>query len=403
MKKFCSECGHPLEISKKFCSDCGTLNPFFSISQEIPSARSSAIDTLRARKESIEKELEEIEREQKETLHKEKLRVEMEELEKQRLVRLEKEKEIKERFEREGLEASIKKELQQVKTETEQYQQQTTELLKELKGVVLQIDEENRKLKEELQQITKAKVVQPAILEPVLSVQHKIAIEPEPEVVMEVTAEAISLQEQPVETIQEEVSEEPSGNSWIMGVVVLLVIVSVGLFAYFYSNYKTDIPAQMAAENATVEAAIPSDNVSTTNAPENSMVSINTEAVVPVETVPEKAVKTDASVIPANPKSKASVALVENKEDVDFSLSEAKVKADLVGKNLSGCGITLKSASEIESIAPPTLVEDAVSLGYVKYKLSLKVVQANETYSVTPYLYYTPSGKFIRVDATNCE
>ena len=201
MKKFCSECGHPLEIGKKFCSDCGTLNPFFSVSQEIPTARSSAIETLRARKESIEKELEEIEREQKETLHKEKLRVEMEELEKQRLVRLEKEKEIKERFEREGLEASIKKELQQVKTETEQYQQQTTELIKELKGVVLQIDEENRKLKEEVQQIAKAKVLQPAIVEQVLPTNEEVAIQLEPEIVVEVATEATDLQEQEHETM----------------------------------------------------------------------------------------------------------------------------------------------------------------------------------------------------------
>ena len=114
MKKFCSECGHPLEISKKFCSDCGTQNPYFSIGHEAPSGRSSAIDELRARKESIERELEEIEREQTEVQHKAKLQREMEELERQRQARLEKEKQIKERFEREEIEASFKKEILQV-------------------------------------------------------------------------------------------------------------------------------------------------------------------------------------------------------------------------------------------------------------------------------------------------
>lgn len=145
MKKFCGECGNPLEVSKKFCSDCGTNNPYFSIVHEAPSGSSGAVDELKARKENIERELEELEREQAEVRDKETLRREMEELHKERMARLEKQKEIKERFERQEIEASFKKEILQVREETELYKQHTHNLLVELRNVIVQIDDENKR------------------------------------------------------------------------------------------------------------------------------------------------------------------------------------------------------------------------------------------------------------------
>lgn len=406
MKKFCSECGHPLEISKKFCSDCGTSNPFFSISHEIPSARASAIDTLRARKESIERELEEIEREQKEVQRKEKLRMEMEELERQRIVRLEKEKEIKERFEREGLEAVIKKELEQVKAETEQYKHQTNELLKELKGVVLQIDEENRKLKEEVQQITRTQVVvnQPIQLQPDI-VDEEIetliqSVEAEPSTDSIYEEEGTS---KPNEEIQ-----EVTGSSWRTGVGILLVLILIGAGAYWYSVYRpetsiapTEVRMEVAASNPEPETTSSSET-----RPQTEEATVNTVEQTPTEATgaekdmaekPKSATKgMEVKVLPP-------IESKPEKEKTHFVLSEAKVKDDLIGKKLSGCGITLTGSSEIQSITNPVMIEDATALGYIKYKLSLRLVQGGETYNVTPYLYYSPSGKFVKVDATNCE
>lgn len=409
MKKFCSECGHPLEISKKFCSDCGTLNPYFSISHEIPSARSGAIDTLRARKESIKRELEEIEREQAEALRKEKFRIEMEELEKQRMARLEKEREIKERFEREGIEASLKKELQQVKNETEQYKEQTTELLKELRSVVYQIDQENRKLKEEVEQIAKVHVAPPIVYQE--AVIHTPAAEQEEQLQSEMP---VAFAEEEI-LVQTELAEESTGNSWIMGVVILLLMLAGGLFAYFYYNYQSnaaevssektatvqaDVPADVAtpAESATDEAVVTEANTEPTDNPvveNNSVIESAPSYTEPAKPAPKVAPKQKAEDI--------SPAVSEPKPKAGFSLTIVQAKVDLVGKKLAGCGIVLNSASEVESISNPVIVEDATASGYVKYKLNVTVMQGGDTYHVTPYLYYTPAGKFIRVDATNCE
>lgn len=407
MKKFCSECGHPLEISKKFCSDCGNSNPFFSISHEIPSARSSAIDTLRARKESIEKELAEIEQEQKEVQRKEKLRLEMEELERQRMVRFEKEKEIKERFEREGLEAVIKKELEQVKAETEQYKQQTNELLKELKGVVLQIDEENRKLKEEVQQIAKTQVVVAPEVQP-----QTATIEKEIEGALTSGIETELYSEK---TYREEATSKPgnevqesAGSSWKIGVGILLILIFIGIGAYLYSNYhyetsvsSPEAVAEVSTSNTQPEATNsaepePQVEAATVNTVEQtSTEATNTERVLVAEPNAEMKRK-DEKVSPVTETK-------PEKEKTHFVLNEAKAKDDLIGKSLSGCGITLNGSSEIQSITSPVLVEDATASGYIKYKLSLKVVHEGETFNVTPYLYYSPSGKFVKVDATNCE
>ncbi len=409
MKKFCSECGHPLEISKKFCSDCGTLNPFFSISHEIPSARSGAIDTLRARKESIERELEEIEREQVEALRKEKLRIEMEELEKQRMARLEKEREIKERFEREGIEASLKKELQQVKDETEQYREQTTELLKELRGVVYQIDQENRKLKEEVQQIAKVQVAPPVVYQEDVIPTPEIEQEEQPQNDMPVAFE----EEPPL--VQEELAEESTGNSWVIGVVILLLIVSGGLFAHFYYNYQSPPAETSTVDTTPVQATVPAAVAAPTESAAEETVVAETNAeptdnpVVDNSSVVESAPSNTEPAKPAPkvaPKQKAEItspAISEPKPKNGFSLNANQVKNDLLGKSLAGCGIVLNSASEIENISTPVIVEEAPASGYVKYKLNVTVVQGGDTYHVTPYLYYTPAGKFIRVDAANCE
>jgi hypothetical protein len=40
---------------------------------------------------------------------------------------------------------------------------------------------------------------------------------------------------------------------------------------------------------------------------------------------------------------------------------------------------------------------------YLKYKCTIKIKRGNETYTSSPYIYYTPDGTFIKVDGTSCE
>ena len=75
---------------------------------------------------------------------------------------------------------------------------------------------------------------------------------------------------------------------------------------------------------------------------------------------------------------------------------------DLVGKRLSGCDVTINTVSEIEHLDNLVLVEK-LATSYLKYKCTVKVKQGNETYTSSPYIYYSPDGTFIKVDGTNCE
>ncbi|MCW5907715.1 MAG: hypothetical protein KIS94_07650 [Chitinophagales bacterium] len=395
MKKFCSECGHPLEISKKFCSDCGNANPFFTLSLEIPNARSGAIDTLLARKESIEKELEEIKREQEENLRKEKFRAEMEELERQRMARMEKEKEIKERFEREKIEAVFKKELQQVKEENEQYKKQTTDLLKELRQVIFQIDEENRKLKEEVLQIAKAQPVQTSVEEKTVAVVAE-------EIFVPPTVEEMAVaQENSLAEMHEEEKPVSANNTvkWGLAVVLFLALVSTATLAHFYFSQQTDnTPKATAIEQQPVSEPEPAVLPVATEEPvaetENHTATITSEpASTSAIPATDKPVTATTPVVAEKPKEKSAA----------FSLSVLQARTDLIGQKLSGCGITLSTVSEVQNISNPVLVENSAASGYLKYKLTMNVTQGGETYYVTPYLYYSPAGKFMRVDASNCE
>jgi hypothetical protein len=87
---------------------------------------------------------------------------------------------------------------------------------------------------------------------------------------------------------------------------------------------------------------------------------------------------------------------------VGFNLTPARVMGDLVGKKLSGCDITINSSSEINNIANIVLIEK-LSASYFKYKCTVKIKQGTETYTASPYLYYSAEGSMIKVDGANCE
>lgn len=403
MKKFCSECGHPLEISKKFCSECGSANPFFTLSLELPNARSSAIDALLARKESIERELEEIKREQEDALRKEKFRAEMEELERQRLARIEKEKEIKERFEREKIEAAFKQELQQVKSETEQYKQQTTHLLKELQQVIFQIDEENRKLKEELLQIAKAQqqAFQPAT-------KKNIAPTTEEPTIPSTVETTFINENQPAAQPPLPKKATQKRTTAITALLFFALAAAIITIGYFYFTHQN----QNNPEKTITEKIITTTEPTTASEP-------NPEPTSITESQPVTTTETNTSITASTPalppssnktkeKAKPVIAAPTSAETTKetppaFGLSAEQARADLIGQKLSGCGITLSNSSEIQQISNPVMVENTPAAGYVKYKLTMHIIQSGETYHVTPYLYYSTAGKFMRVDASNCE
>jgi regulator of replication initiation timing len=86
----------------------------------------------------------------------------------------------------------------------------------------------------------------------------------------------------------------------------------------------------------------------------------------------------------------------------DGTITEAKVKNDLVGNKLSGCGITVTNPREIISCKNLVLVKKETS-GEAKYKFVTRVSKGSEIYTATPYIYYDAKGVFLRIDGTNCE
>lgn len=394
MKKFCSECGHPLEINKRFCSECGNANPFYSLSFEFTAVRTNTMEKLRQKRLTIERQLEEIEDERQELLKKDQLRREMAELEKQKADRQEKEKEIKEKFEREEIGAVLKKEIQQVKEEAEAYKHQTTELLKELRHVIVQIDEENKRLKEEVEHISKGQATNSA---PSFSVETEV----EPTVAI--------LAEEEVAPIAAPKKKTSGNRKFIWGIVVILFLGATVFtyFRYFHSTDGSQQTASLAPSSSPTEVPTPIEATSAPITPTNTEQNVSPKAVqseAPLTAANEIKTKVEAPKEKAIPTPSVTAPISEKKSSKSvFHLTKLTAKKDLVGKKLSGCGITLQNTNEVKDISEPVLVENSAASGFVKYKMSVTVTQDGETYNVTPYVYYSPSGQFIKIDAANCE
>ena len=85
-----------------------------------------------------------------------------------------------------------------------------------------------------------------------------------------------------------------------------------------------------------------------------------------------------------------------------FSISEEKVKTDLVGKKLSGCGVVINSYAEVEGLSNLVFIEKLGS-GQLKYKCTARIAQGADNYTAVPYLYYSTDGILQKIDGTNCE
>jgi hypothetical protein len=351
MKKFCSTCGNQLELSQRFCNQCGAVNPFFVSTFSFLSDQSDELERLRLEKERIDKELAEKEERQAEFRKQEQLRKEAEDAERMKLENQEKERLAKEQQERERIEQALKQELLKVKEETELYKKETHDWVNEVRQGLQQIGEDNKRLKEDVANLSRAGVTVSS-----------------------------------TERVNTESSSKQKGFIVSLA-VILLGLTSVLAFFYFTTRYDT-----------TSQEPQPAKQQSAIQPLENSEEVIDSLPAVDTVAVTSAPVETPASAITNAPITKAAPAILTE----PFVLEVSRVKRDLIGKKISGCDIIIGSASEIGSVSNLILVEKLGS-GNLKYKLTMSIAQGEENFTATPYVYYTPDGGFIKVDGTNCE
>lgn len=408
MKKFCSTCGNQLELSQRFCGGCGAVNPFFVPAFTLLSDQKESLEKLRIEKERIEaekarieNELAEIENAQREFERQEQLRREVDDLERQKTERIEKERELREQIEREKIEASLKKEILRVKEEAEQHKNETIDLVRkvrrEVKEELSHIEEENKKLKHELellnQQIPERieQAVTNTIQQPVTT-----AVAATPGVEVQTTT--------PVEEPQPAVhyQQEEKSNGFVKIAIAATVLLLIGLVGFLYiRNSDTEQPLA-ANDNPHSSTAVISGNkvvdtvLSDEAQPAKDTVAVTksapltvTPAVLTTTAKPAKAKKANTEPAPAT------------EPDNRGGLTETKVRRDLVGRKISGCGISIASDDEMQSVS--SIVQVEKTNRYVKYKCVVRITQGADNYTAHPYLYYNPDGSFMKLDGTSCE
>ncbi len=391
MKKFCSSCGNQLELSQRYCSECGIVNPFFVPAFILLSDQSDVLEKLRIEKEKIEKELAEKEEKQAEFVRQEMNRRELDEHDRRRKEILEKEMILRDTLEREKFEASFKEEILRVKEETEQHKQETVDMLRQMRDEIQQqIEQEHNRLKQEFELVRKEQLVP----------EHVDTAEP-------------SLANEPVQ------KKKPKSSGALL---LLLAVLTVGIgLAYFYFTniYTSSSTVSQSAEkpSSTLEET-PTINHDTLSMAENAAASET------ASTIPQPIA--EASLAEASNNTTTEGVKKENRNSVPVTntvyhepsltkretvpvprertpaINESKVLNDLVGKRISGCGVTINSSDEVQEISNLVFVETLPS-GYKKYKFKAKIEQGGDSYNATPYIYYSADGGFIKIDGTNCE
>jgi hypothetical protein len=273
---------------------------------------------------------------------------------------------LAEQAERERIELNLKNELLKVKQETEQYKRETLDLVKGVRKELQDIDNENKLLKEKVESLK--------------------------------SSGQAEQEEMPASVPAPPAPKAKPGSSKafiaIAGVVLIFLIGGISYFALSNGSNKvtTTTKVQLPATTPVV-AAEPAKKIApivTTDAPPtNKLIAAVTPA--PAKPIPA-----------ASPSSSAPVPVAAKPANQSFSLTASRAIGDLVGKKLSGCDITINSPSEIDHLDNLVLVEK-LSASYLKYKCSVKIKQGGETYTSSPYIYYSADGTFIKVDGTNCE
>ena len=265
----------------------------------------------------------------------------------------------KQQKERELLELSLKSELNKVKEETEQYKKETQDLVKGVQKELHDIEKENQLLKEkvELLKTTSAHEEKQVAAAPVYL--------PEPEIKSDKKSLAVA--------------------------AVVLLLMATGASYFFFSRHNAPDPGPTVNSQQPIKTEV----AKAENIAPAAKDTVHTHKLIAGLIAAPAAIK-PASITPANvsPVSKPYAAV--------FSLTNNKVIADLVGKKLSGCDITIANSSEIQYVNNLALVEK-LSSSYLKYKCTIKIKQGNDVFTSSPYIYYSAEGTFIKVDGTNCE
>lgn len=315
---------------------------------------------------------------QKEFERQELLRHEAEELERKKAEAFEQERLARENAEREKIESSFKNELLKVKEEAEQYKKETIDLVrevrKEVKDDILLIEEENKRLKQEVE-----------------SLKH-VPEKPAPVIVEERQPEPLT----PGPALPHTEARERNYKS--IFVVLSLVIIIGALLTYFYFPGSKSGNEQLAETETTHDQTQRTGKVvDTILANETAIANAADTATTETITATPAILKTNTS--PAAPSTIATKPAEPKPANKTF-INPAKVKMDLTGMKVSGCGIVLNSG-DIQGIS--NLVQVEKSETYIKYKCTLKISQGADHYTATPYLYYNQYGDLIKIDGTNCE
>lgn len=341
MKKFCSKCGNQLDLSKRSCTSCQAFNPYFIAGFTGTTEPESASTTETPAVKQKE---------------------ETAELESLRLGQLEQHKS----------EQEIKSELLRVKEETEQYKKQTFELVNEVKKELHDIELENKLLKEKVESLKNN-----------AAAHHMEA--------------AI-----PASMLMERKAESNKSFTAIAAVALLLIVTCA---SYFFFRHNNSSPGTINAANTeqpvNKEAATTGQVAKSEKPAAVAKDTLQPKKLLAVANVPAAIAKpVSSNTAPITPI--AAPVTVKKATPESFTLTESRVKVDLVGKKLSGCDITINNAAEINSISNIALV-DKLSATYLKYKCVVKIKQGSDVFTSTPYIYYSAEGTFIKVDGTNCE
>jgi phage-related minor tail protein len=407
MKKFCSTCGNQLELSQRFCGGCGAVNPFFVPAFTLLAEQKESLEKLRIEKERIEaekarieKELAEIELAQREVERQEQLRREVEELDRQKAERIEQERLLREQAEREKIEANLKKEILRVKEEAEQYKNETIDLVRkvrrEVKEEINHIEEENKKLKQEVQLLSQqiperieqatTHTIQPPV----------VNFTPTPPVVND---EPVS--EQPAVTnTGYEAYESSNGFVKIALAATVLLLIGLGVFYFYMRGDSTGKEIVANTEPHSNTAVISGNKVVDTVLSDETPAAKDTTPVTAEQLSVAPAVLTTTTK-PATVKNTTASSSNTEKPANSNVLTVAKVRHDLTGRKISGCGITIGSEDELEQISNIVLVEKTGK--YTRYKCEVQITQGSDSYIAHPYLYYNTDGSFMKLDGTSCE
>lgn len=219
--------------------------------------------------------------------------------------------------------------------------------------------------------------------EEICLVNKQIVHEPAPLIPNNISVESI-----------EQTPEKQNRN--ISSVVLLLSVISIGIalsYFYFTSIYKNGSSSTTTTTSSPAQQPSAKEETAKTNSVSS------TENTTPTQTdVAEHA----NSNVPSIPATNAVYNVPRTGTENSLRITESKVRNDLVGKKISGCGVTINSSDEVEQLGNLVFVETLPS-GYKKYKFTAKIIQHGEAYTAVPYIYYTAKGGFIKIDGTNCE